>query len=258
MTALLAQAPDGWAHLHVEFEPSGQTPVAFASVTTADSESVPLEIPAGVVEALGEYQAQTMASGESGRRMVIDCHADGRLSVHTDPVAVQRGPARWPHRVLAAVAVGCSVAAAVVFVVGWRSPSLPPRAAMIEVAGVSARQQQVFELMQRWYDAENRGDGAALRPLACARPSKYVEDEIEGYENGNVEGIAYFEALGEFRDEGDRVWGKFVYRVHPWSERTKRDVQAAQQTGGFFEDAYTFVEEGGGLKLCDADRPPRQ
>lgn len=260
VSALLNEAPGEWEHLHIEFEPFAQSPVVNAAATTTESASVELQVPTEVVAALGQYRARAVTRGESWRRMMIDCHVDGRLSLRTDADEVQRVPSRWPHRVLAAIAVSCSAAAVAVFVVGWRAPSAPPRAGMIEAPAVPPRQQQVFDVMQRWYDAENRGDGAALWPLACAHPGKYVTDEIAGYENNVTEreGIVYLEAVGEFRDDGDRVWARLVSRVHPLSERTTRDVQAAQQTGGFFEDAYTFVSEGGQLKLCDADRPPRQ
>ena len=258
VTLLLNDVPPGWAHLRVDFDSSAEQPVVRALVTTSDSKSVPLQVPTGVVEALSAYQAQAKARGATWRKLVIDCHADGRLSMRTDPVGGRRVPRRWPVWALASITVGCSVAAAAVFAQGWRSPAPPPRAAMIEVPAPSARQQQTFQVLKRWYDAENRGDGAALRALACAHPAKNVEDEIEGFEQtSGVQGLVYLEAVVGFRDQGDRVWGKFLYRVHPISERDTRLVEETQQHGGYFSDEYTLVQEGGELKVCDADSPPR-
>jgi hypothetical protein len=34
-------------------------------------------------------------------------------------------------------------------------------------------------------------------------------------------------------------------------------VEETQQHGGYFSDEYTLVQEGGELKVCDADSPPR-
>ena len=58
VTLLLNDVPPGWAHLRVDFDSSAEQPVARASVTVADSKSVPLQVPTGVVEALSAYQAQ--------------------------------------------------------------------------------------------------------------------------------------------------------------------------------------------------------
>lgn len=111
--------------------------------------------------------------------------------------------------------------------------------------------------MTRWYDAENRADGAALRKLACARPRAHVEDEITAFEqNGRFDGIAYLEAITGFRDEGAQVWAMIAIRVHPVSERQRQLSDETLKDGGFFFDAYTFVQEDGELKLCDADKAP--
>ena len=243
----------------MECDASVAPPVVSASASVSDSATVTLGVPADVVTAFSDYQAQCKADGRSWRRLVIDCHADGRLSMQTDPSVP--GPGRWPTRVLAAIAVVCSVAAVVVFAWGWQSPQmppLPPRAAMIEVPAPSAREQQAFDVVRRWYDAEARADGAAMRALACAKPGKNVEDEIEGFEQSKtVEAIVFLEAVVGFRDEGDRVWGRFLYRAHPVSERNKRLVEKMQQEGGYFGDGYTLVVEDGQLKVCDSDTPPR-
>lgn len=256
MTTLLSRAPVGWAHLRVEFDPSAAVPVV-ATVTSPASVAARLDVPNEVVDKLNDYRAQAAAYGTRWRTLVIDCHSDGRLSERTDAAHVAGGPRRWPARVLAAVTAGCLVVAAVVFAVGWRSPPPPPRAAMMAVPSPSPRQQQAFEVLQRWYDAQNRGDGAALRALACANPGKNVADEIAGVEqNSTVQGIIHLEAVVGFRDQGQRVWGRFMLRVHPISERETRLVQEAQQHGGYFSDEYTLVQEDGDLKVCDADTPP--
>jgi hypothetical protein len=258
VSLLLNEAPTGWTQLHVEFD--SDTASATASVSTPVVSGVghiALPVPAGAVEALREHHRRAAAGGELWRRLVIDCDVDGRLSARTDPITAG-ATRRWAQRVVAAITLGCLAAAAVVFTIEWRwSP--PPRAAMIPVPPPSARQQQVFEVMKRWYDAENRGDGPALRKLACVRPGKYVEDEIEGFEQTpGTDGIAYLAAVSDFRDEGARVWARFAMRVHPLSERQRRLSDETQRKGGYFFDEYTFVQEGGELKVCDADRPPLQ
>jgi hypothetical protein len=262
VTMLLGDVPAGWTTLHAEFEAAAAAPpAATASVTCADGELRTLAVPAGAVEALNEYRRLAAAGGAEWQRLVIDCDPDGRLAVRTDPPADvrPRGPRRWPQRVLAVVTVGCLIAAALVFALAWRwSP--PPRAAMIEVPPPSPRQQEAFEVVTRFYDAERRGDWPALRALVCAHPGKNVEDEIEPFqEKPDDEGISYLEAVAAFRDDGDRVWGRFVFRVHPLSEVEKRVVEQAQAAGtGLFADEYTLVQEGGSLKICDADEPPWQ
>lgn len=254
---LLKQAPAGWTQLRVEFDASA-SPVASATVTSGPgSTDVAMQVPAAVVGTLSDFRARSQAGGETWDRLTIDCHADGRLSMQTGVVPQRRGPRRSLTWVLAAVTVGASVAAAVVFAQGWSEPR-PARATIAAAPTPSPRQQQAFEVLQRWYDAENRNDGAALRALTCAHPGKNVEDEVAGFEQTKtVDGIAYLEAVSAFRDEGDRVWGRFWFRVHPVSERDKLLVEDVQRHGGFFADAYTLVPENGELKVCDADRPPR-
>ncbi|OBJ64323.1 death domain-containing protein [Mycobacterium asiaticum] len=256
VTTLLSQAPVGWTHLRVEFDPSAAVPVV-ATVTSPASASARLDVPDEVIDKLNDYRAQGAAGGTPWHTLVIDCHSDGRLSERTDAAKLSDGPRRWPVRVLAVLTALCSAAAVVVFAVGWRSAPPPPRAAMMAAPDPSPRQQQAFEVLKRWYDAENHGDGATLRALACASPGKNVADEIEGVEqNSTVQGIIHVEAVVGFRDEGERVWGRFMLRVHPITERQTRLVQEAQQHGGYFSDEYTLVQEGGELKVCDADSPP--
>lgn len=253
VTAVRAVAPPGWTHLHVVFE--SERSVVTATVTTAEAGAMPLSVPSEAVAALNEYHRQALSSGSSWRRLSIDCGADGTLSMRKDSGA-QSVSRRWPQRVLATITVSCLAAAAVVFAVGWRW-SAPPRVEMIPVPPPSPREAQVFEVMKLWYDAEDRGDGAAMRALACARPGKYVEDEIGGVEqNGNTDRRTYLEAITGFRDEGAHVWAMVAMRLHPLSERQRRDSEQALAIGGFYEDAYTLVQEGGALKVCDADRPP--
>lgn len=252
VTRLLGEAPPGWKHLHVEFDAGSSTVTA---TVTADAGPTHLAVPAEAGAALHEYHRQSSATGSAWLRLWIDCASDGTLSMRTDSAA-PAGSHRWAQRVLAGVAVGCLIAAAVVFAVGWRwSP--PPRASMIGVPPPSPREAQMFEVLKRWYDAEDRGDGAAMRALACVHPGKNVEDEIEGVEQSGIrDGVTYPEAITGFRDEGAHVWTMVAMRVHPLSDRERRAVEENQKNGGFFFDSYTFVQESGGWKVCDADTPP--
>ncbi len=250
---MLGDAPPGWTHLHVEFDIESTEVVA--ALTTADAGSLHLAVPPDAVEALSEYHRQAVSHGSSWRRLSIDCRSDGTLSMRKDDGA--RGVSRgWPQRVLAAITVSCLAAAAVVFAVGWRwSP--PPRASMIAVPPPSPREGQVFEVLKRWYDAEDRGDGAAMRALACVHVGKNVEDEIEGVEQSGIrDGVTYPEAITGFRDEGAHVWAMVAMRVHPLSDRQRNAVEENLKHGGFFFDSYTFVQESGAWKVCDADTPP--
>lgn len=252
VTRMLGEAPPGWKHLRVEFDTGSSTVTA---TVTADAESTHLAVPPEAVAALHEYHRQASARGSAWRRLWIDCAADGTLSMRTDAPG-QAGSRRWPQRVLAGITLGCLTAAAVLFAVGWRwSP--PPRASMIAVPPPSPREGQVFEVLKRWYDAEDRGDGAAMRALACVRPGKNVEDEIEGVEQSGIrDGVTYPEAITGFRDEGAHVWAMVAMRVHPLSERQRNAVEENLKHGGFFFDSYTFVQESGAWKVCDADTPP--
>lgn len=249
---ILGEAPPGWKHLRVEFDAGSSTVTA---TVTADAGPTHLAASPEAVAALHEYHRQSSASGSTWRWLWIDCASDGTLSTRTD-ASTPTGSRPWPQRVLAALTLGCLSAAAVVFAVGWRwSP--PPRASMIAVPAPSPHEATVFEVLKRWYEAEDRGDGAAMRALACVHPGKNVEAEIRGVEqNGNTDSLTYPEAITSFRDEGAHVWATVAMRVHPLSDRERHAVEENLKLGGFFIDSYTFVQESGGWKLCDADTPP--
>lgn len=250
---LLSQAPPGWMQLHAEFEPTSQPVIATASVTMPDATEQPLTVSTEAFGALAEHQRRAAAAGAPWRRLVIDCHPDGRLSARTDPH--MPGRRRWPQRVLAAITVGCLVAAAVVFAVAWRWGP-PPRVGII-AESTPPRQAEAFAVIQQFVEAENRGDAAGMRRFVCADPTLALADWILAIEqNGYPDNISSPEAVLEFHDEGPRVSLVYALRVRPLSEEAKR--QAAEKgAGGFYDNQYTLVEEDGGLKLCDTDNPPR-
>lgn len=247
---LLGEAPPGWAHLRVEFD-SGASSVT-TSLTTSAGTSIPLPVPAGVIAALDDYHRQSATAG----RLVIDCDADGRLSARTDPVATAAGPRRWPQWVLAAITVGCLAAAAVVFATGWRW-SEPPRLTALGVPP-PPRAQQAFAVATQWYDAENNGDVARMRDLACAHPAQSVTDWIStiGY-YGQDQGLVFTDAVTKFRDDGATVWVRIAVRIRPVDDRTKREVEEAQTHGGFLYEEMTLASEGDSLKVCDIALPPK-
>lgn len=253
---LLAAAPANWAHLHAEFHSGAQGFVGQVQVTAADGQPATLTATPEVLSTVAEHQRRSAAAGAPWRTLVLDCGADGRLSAQTDAVTAPRGPRRWPQWALAAVTVGCSVAAALVFALGWRWGP-PPRAGMVPVQATPARQVEALAAIQKWFDAEQRSDAAAMRALACAQPGQNVLDEIDSVATlGNLRGITYPDAVVEFRDEGDRVWVLFAVRIHPLTEQNRRDVEDAQSKGGFLKDQYTFAVEGAALKVCDSDTGP--
>lgn len=259
VTRLLAVAPEGWAQLHGEFEPLSQPVFAQVTMRTAGGQPVPVQVPVEVFEALGEYQRRSAAAGSHWRRLVIDCHADGRLSAYTEPrepLPAVRRPRRWPARVLAAITVGCLAAAAAVFGLAWRwSP--PPRADIIAVPAPPARQAEAFAVIQQWSAARNRQDMPAMWALACADPTDAVTGEIRAFVKPIPWAIDYPEAITDFQDNGSSVSVHYSLRAYPLSEEMKRAVEENQLQGrGFFDDQYTLVEEDGVLKICDSENPP--
>lgn len=247
---LLGEAPAGWAHLHLEFDSA--TSAVTTSLTTGEGTSIPLPVPAGVIAALSDYHRQ---SGTAGR-LVIDCDADGRLSARTDPVATAAGSRRWPQWVLATITIGCLAAAAVVFATGWRW-SEPPRLTALGVPP-PPRAQQAFAVATQWYEAENNGDVARMRELACVHPAQSVTDWIStiGY-YGQDQGLVFTDAVTKFRDDGAAVWVRIAVRIRPVDDRTKREVDEAQTHGGFLYEEMTLASEGGTLKVCDIALPPK-
>lgn len=256
VTLLLAAAPAGWTQLHATVEPSAQPVVATATALTPGG-AVPVPVPPGVVDVLAEHQRRAAAAGAPWQRMVIECATDGRLSVWTEPAAAVGlcRPHRWPQWLLAAVTVVCLSAAGVVFATQWRWGP-PPRVGMIEVPPPPPRQQEAFEVIQRWLDAERDADVAKLRALACANPSESVLTWIDTLDvEGQIQALAFPDAVIGFRDEGSRVWIKVAVRVRPLDDFQRVAVEDAQHHGGFLTDAFTLADEGGQLKVCDMSRP---
>lgn len=250
---LVASLPAGWLRLHVEAQPSSQSLVAQASVTTADGQGQSVPVPPDVLAVLAEHQARATAARTPWRRLVIDCHADGRLSAYTDEVSRSHAPgaARWVSRALAGLTGCLLVAAAAVFTVGWRWGP-PPRAEMIALPSAPPRQQAAFEVVDKWFDAENRGDAAAMLSVTCRQPAQTVMDWISSTAQfGQVEGLVFPDAVIGFRDEGAKVWVNASVRIRPISDSQKRVVQEQQRHGGFFSEELTLTDEGGALKVCD-------
>ncbi|OBJ52921.1 hypothetical protein [Mycobacterium sp. 1423905.2] len=250
VTALLAEVPSNWQRLHVEFEP-GVSRVA-ASVKAAEGELTPLSSPAGVVEALGEYHRRAVTNGAQWCRLVIDCNADGTLSARTEPAFAQPHR-RWPQFVLAAVTVGCLAAAATIFAVDWRW-SDPPRLTAV-AAPAPAKAQSAYDVVEQWYRAEDAGDAARMRELACAHPSQSLIDWINTIAYyGQDQGLVFPDALTQYRDDGSTIWLKVAVRIRPIDEHMKQEVEQAQGRGGFFFETMTLANEDDRLKVCDGQR----
>ena len=257
---LLSGAPAGWARLYGEFEPSAQPPVAAVSVTTANGRSQPLAVSAGVLSVLAEQQRSSAAAGVPWRRLAIDCHADGRLSARTEndpgsaaavPSLTPPDPQRWPRRLLVALTAGCLIGAAAVFAVGWQwSP--PPRLAMIPLPPPPPRQQEAFDVISRWFDAENHSDAAGMRALTCANPGKQLVDRTNTTQwYGEDQEIIYPQVVETFSEDGTEFKVTVAIRFHPLDDRMRREAELAQASGGFVTDNFILVDEGGQLKVCD-------
>ena len=107
-------------------------------------------------------------------------------------------------------------------------------------------------MVGKWFDAENRGDAAAMLSVTCRQPSQTVTDWITSTAQfGQVEGLVFPDAVIGFRDEGTKVWVNASVRIRPISDSQKRDVQEQQRHGGFFSEELTLTDEGGALKVCD-------
>jgi hypothetical protein len=251
---LLALAPPGWVQIHGEFEPSSQPIIGAVSVTTQRGQSQPLAVSAPVMTALAKQQHSAAVAGAPWRRLVIDCHSDGRLSARAEGGAVDAvaDPQRWPRRVLAALTVAFLIGAGVAFGVGWQW-SAPPRVAMIPVPPPPPRQQEAFDVISRWYDADNHSDAAGMRAATCANPGREVADRITEVErHGETVGLTYPEAIASFSDDGARFKAELRYRVHPLDANMSRQVTKAEaDSNGFWFDYLFLADEGGQLKVCD-------
>ncbi|MDP7705253.1 MULTISPECIES: hypothetical protein [unclassified Mycobacterium] len=248
---VLGEAPPGWTRLNIAFDAASSEVTAVAD-GGADGGAVPLAVPSQAVEALSEYHREAVSSGSLWRRLSIDCGSDGTLSMRKD-AATPGVSRRWPQRVLAAITLACLVAAAVVFAVGWRR-SEPPRIGVLAVPP-PPRAKAAFAVLEQWYAAEDQGDAALMRQLACAHPTQSLVDWINTIAYyGQDQGLIFPDALTQFRDNGSTVWVKVAVRIRPIDDRMKREVEEAQTRGGFFFETVTLADEGGALKVCDGQR----
>jgi hypothetical protein len=183
------------------------------------------------------------------RRLVINCHCDGRLSAWADP----GGDRRWLRRGLAAVTAGCLIASAVLFAAAWRwSP--PPRADVIPLPPPPARQQEAFDVISKWYDAENRSDVAGMRSLNCANPGKDLADRAATIQyHGNYQADVYPDAITSFIPDGAHFKAEVMARSHPLDAHMKWEAQWVERDGGFSYEKFVLIDEGGYLKICDID-----
>jgi hypothetical protein len=205
--------------------------------------------------AQGSQRLELTAAGRPAevRYLVsVDPSTAGESAVRAGP----RRPRRWPQWVLAAITVGCLVAAAVVFAVGWRW-SEPPRLGVLGVPP-PPRAQKAFAVVTRWYEAENEANVARMRELVCAHPSQSVTDWITTIAYyGQDQGLIFTDAVAKFRDEGATVWVKVAVRIRPLDDHMRHEVEDAQNHGGFFYEALTLADESGVLKVCDVELPQK-
>ncbi|WP_078284485.1 hypothetical protein [Mycobacteroides chelonae] len=254
VAGLAAGLPAGWLRLRIEAQPSSEPPLIEAAVTTDNGREQSVQVSPEVLAVLSEHQSRAAAAGTPWQRLVIDCHSDGRLSACTDETSgleASTRAGRRASRVLAAVTACLLVAAGSVFAVAWRWGP-PPRAEMIALPPQSPRQKDAFEVVNKWFDAENRADAAGMMAVTCLRPSQAVLDWISSSAQfGQVEGFVFPDAVIEFRDHGVHLWVKVAVRIRPVSENQKRVVAQQRQYGGFFTDELTLADEEGSLKVCD-------
>lgn len=110
-------------------------------------------------------------------------------------------------------------------------------------------------MVNSWIEAENHGDAAGLRALACDHPSDTVLAWIDTMEvEGQIQAQSFPDAVTEFRDEGSQIRIKVALRVRPLDDYQKQEVAEAQTHGGFFTDTYTLADEGGRMTVCDMNR----
>jgi hypothetical protein len=264
VTLLLSVAPPEWAQMHGEFEPCSQPPLVVASVMTTTGEWQPLAVSSGVLSVLAEQQRMAAATGAPWGRLTVECSSDGLLSAWTEngPVPMQAhqpvpGPwraRRWPQRVLAAMTAGYLIAAAVVFAVGWQWGP-PPRVGMIPVPATPPLQQQAFDAVSGWLNAQNRADGDAVAALTCAHPSPLIAFMAGQYRAAHVpppDKYEYAEAVTVLHEEGAQVKVNVPMRVvGPMnSDKSQREAAAF---GVIADLGLVLVDEGGHLKVCDME-----
>jgi hypothetical protein len=231
-------------------------------VTTTSTESQPLAVSSGVLSLLAEQQRLAATAGMPWRRLTIEGHSDGRLSAWTEngPVRlVARQPAsgharRWPQRVLAAITAGCVIAAAVVFAVNWQWGP-PPRVGIIPVPATPPRQQQAFDAVNGWFDAQNRSDGDVVKALTCAHPAPLVALLAHQYPVAPGDGpdkYEYAEAVTVFHEQVTQVRVNVATRVVVPMTSDEQQPQAAA-FGVIANLGLVLVDEGGHLKVCDME-----
>ncbi|TEA06101.1 hypothetical protein [Mycobacteroides salmoniphilum] len=254
VAGLAAGLPAGWSRLRVEAQPSSEPPLVEAAVTTANGQEQSVQVSPEVLAVLAEHQSRAAAADTPWRRLVIDCYSDGRLSAYTDETPGLRastGAGRRASQVLAAVTGCLLVVAGSVFAVAWRWGP-PPRAEMTALPLPPPRQKDAFDVVNKWFDAENRADAPDMMAVTCRRPSQTVLDWISSTAQfGQVEGFVFPDAVIGFRDQGAHLWVKAAVRIRPISENQKRMVAQQRQYGGFFTDELTLADEEGSLKVCD-------
>jgi hypothetical protein len=248
---LISEAPAGWTVLRCEFEPTSPVPTAKAAALTPSGQWQSLTVSAGALSLLTEHQHQAAAAGASWQRLVIEHHCDGRLSAWTEDGPAAADPQRWPRRVLAAITTGCLIAAAVIFAVGWQW-SQPPRVGMIPVPPPPPRQQEAFDVISRWFDAENHSNVAGMRAVACANPGPTVVGWFKsiGY-YGEIQAYIFPEAVTSFSETAGQWKVDVAVRMHPLDAHMVHEVEIAEANGGFETERFTLVDEGGHLKVCD-------
>lgn len=259
VTLLLEGVPAGWTHVHGEFDPLCKPALAAVSVVTPHGQSSSIGVPAGVLGVLAEHQRRAAAAGVPWRRLILDCHSDGRLAVRSEPTGApsrRLRPRRWLIAVMAALAVGCLAAAAIVFAASWRWAP-PPRVELMSLPDPPPRQQESFEVIGKWYEAQNRGDVVGMWAVTCANPSAAVRDRIAGVAERS--GLVFPDAIVAFSDQGGQVWAGVVLRIRPLDDAMKLDVERAQrEDNGYFGGQFTLLDEAGGLKICDQPTGPHE
>lgn len=247
---LIAAAPAGWTHLRAEFEPSAEPPTAIASVTNEQGGEQPLTASPEIFDVVVKHQRRAAASGAPWLRLVIDCHSDGRLSAWTDSATDQR----WLRRGLAAITAGCLIASAAVFALAWEWAP-PPRVAMIALPPPPPRQQEAFDVIVKWFAAQNRSDAAGMRALSCATPGKDLADWTATIQyHGNYQADYYPDAITSFTEDAGQYRLRVAERFHPLDQHMRREAEWAERdSAGFVYDRFVLVDEHDDLKICDIE-----
>lgn len=242
-----ASLAPGWTHLHVECAPSGEVQAFWTGV--APTRAQPVTVPPEAAAALHAYVART-AAHSGPQQLVVDAHADGRLSARMAPAMGAR-PGPWIRRSLIGISVACCAAAAAAFAFGWRW-SAPPAADADLLPSPSPQQQQAFTVIDDWLRALNAHDATATQELSCQNPSGSVRNDIDALRGDYLGSVDHLEAIVDFRDSGPTMVAKVLVRVKPISELQKQAVADNQRNGsGLANRTITLVNESGSWKMCD-------